>query len=211
MSFHSLGLRRDRIVQRLHRRYQSLFHVDRRRDVHRGGERIVGGLRHVDVIVGMNRRLAPERRAGELAAAVGNHLIHVHVELRAASRHPDMQRKHVLMLAGEDLVTGLNDQLVPLVVEPPAGVVGIGGGFLQSGVRGNHLARDQILPDAEMFERTLRLRAPQLVARHVDFTEAVGFFANAHCRHVAGLHSLSFSSLKLFLHHNPSCPQSPAR
>jgi hypothetical protein len=60
----------------------------------------------------MDRRLAAERRAGELAAAVGDHLVDVHVELGAAAGHPDMQRKHVVMLAGEDFVAGLNDQLV---------------------------------------------------------------------------------------------------
>ena len=38
------------------------------------------------------------------------------------------------MLAGQNLVADLNDQLVALVVEPPAGMVGIGGGFLQNGV-----------------------------------------------------------------------------
>jgi len=83
------------------------------------------------------------------------------------------------MLAGEDFITGLNDQLVPLVVEPPAGMIGIGGGFLQNGVRANHLARHEVLPDAEMFQRALRLCSPQLVARHTNFTEAVGWYAAA--------------------------------
>ncbi len=44
------------------------------------------------------------------------------------------------MLAREDLVADLNDQFVALVVEPLAGIIGIGGGFLQNGVRANHLA-----------------------------------------------------------------------
>jgi hypothetical protein len=35
-----------------------------------------------------------------------------------------MQRKHVVVLAREDLVARLNDQSVLLVVEPLAGVVG---------------------------------------------------------------------------------------
>ena len=75
------------------------------------GKDVVRRLRHVDVIVGMNRRLAAERRAGELAAAVGDHLVDVHVELGAAAGHPDMQRKHVVMLAGQDFVADLHDQL----------------------------------------------------------------------------------------------------
>ena len=64
------------------------------------------------------------------------------------------------MLAGEYLVTDLNDQLVGLVVEPLAGVVRVGGGFLQNGVRGNHLTRDQVLADAEVFKGALGLGAP---------------------------------------------------
>ena len=107
--FPLFGFRRDRIAQRLYRRYQSLFHVDCRGYIHCRGKRIVGRLRHIDVVVGMNWRLAPERRARKLAAAVRNHLIHVHIELRAASRHPDMQGEHVLMLASEDFTADVND------------------------------------------------------------------------------------------------------
>src|SRR5882672_11164103 len=74
---------------------------------------------------GMNRYLAPQRRAGNLAAAVGDHFIHIHVELRAAARHPYVQREHVVMLAGEDLVANLNDQVVALLIEALARKVGI--------------------------------------------------------------------------------------
>ena len=125
----------------------------------------------------MDRRLAAERRAGELAAAVGDHLVDVHVELRAAAGHPDMQREHVVMLAGQDLVADLHDQAVRLVVEPLAGMVGVGRRLLQDGVGGDHLARDQVLADAEMLERPLGLRAPQLVGRHAHFAETVGLLA----------------------------------
>jgi hypothetical protein len=36
----------------------------------------------------MNRILAAERRARELAAAIRDHLVDVHVELRTAAGHP---------------------------------------------------------------------------------------------------------------------------
>ena len=35
-----------------------------------------------------------------------------------------------------------------------------GGGFLQGGVCGDHFSGNQVLPDAEMFKRTLGLSAP---------------------------------------------------
>src|SRR5580704_9345758 len=103
----------------------------------------------------MNRRVASKRRAGKLAAPVRDHLVDIHVELGAAARHPHMQRKHIVMLACEDLVASLHDQLVTLIVEPLAGMVRDSGGFLQDGIGSDHLTRYQILADAEMLERAL--------------------------------------------------------
>src|SRR5712664_1542643 len=124
----------------------------------------------------MNRRLAPERRAGELAAAVGDHFVDVHVELSAAARHPDMQGKHVVVLAGEDFVASLDDQFITPIVEPLACAVRGGGGFLQGGVGGDHFAGNQIPANAEVLERALCLSAPQLVRRHFNHSEAVALF-----------------------------------
>ena len=63
-----------------------------------------------------------------------DHLVDVHVELGAAAGHPDVQRKHVVVLAGQDLVADLDDQAMYLVVEPLAGVIGVGRRLLQDGV-----------------------------------------------------------------------------
>src|SRR5262249_8886742 len=68
---------------------------------------------------------------------------------------------------------------VTLIIEPPAGMVRGCRGLLQDGVRGDHLARDQVAADAEMLERALGLRAPQLVGRHLDHAEAVALFSHA--------------------------------
>src|SRR6516225_6390805 len=88
-----------------------------------------------------------------------------------------MQWEHVVVLAGEDLVAGLHDQLVASVVQPAAGMVRDGGGLLQDRVAGDHLARNEILADAEMLQRALRLRSPQLVCRYLDNAEAVSFLS----------------------------------
>src|SRR6516164_8407655 len=101
--------------------------------------------------------VTPKRSTGELTTPIGDYFIDVHVELSAASSHPDVQRKHVVMLAREDFVTGLNDQLIALIIKPLAVVVGNGGSFLQRGVGLDHLARDEVLADAEMFKRALGL------------------------------------------------------
>src|SRR5215469_14076801 len=111
----------------------------------------------------MNRCLAPERRASDLTAAVGDHLVYVHVELGAATGHPHMQGEHVMMLAGKDFVTGLSDEFVLLIAQSLTGVVDRRGGFFQNGVSGDHFTRNQVLADAEMLERALGLRTPKLV------------------------------------------------
>jgi hypothetical protein len=51
------------------------------------------------------------RRARELVASVGDHFVHVHVELSAAAGHLDVQREHFVMLSSEDLTADLNNQL----------------------------------------------------------------------------------------------------
>src|SRR6516164_4731715 len=126
----------------------------------------------------MHRLMASERRAGELATSIGDHLVNVHVELGAAAGHPDMQGKHVAVLTCQDLVACLNDQLVTFIIEPFAIVVRDGSGLLQGGIGSDHLARDQVSPDAEMLERTLSLCTPQLVVGNFNDTEAVSLFSH---------------------------------
>jgi hypothetical protein len=168
------------VSKRRHGGYKALLDIHRCRDVHGAWERVVGRLRHVDIVVWMNGPFAGERRACELTAAVRNDLIYVHVELRSASRHPHVKRKHVLMLAGENLITRLENEPVLVVAQPPAIVVGIRRALFQSRVRRDHLAGDEIVADAEVLQRALRLGAPQLVAGNIDPTQAVSFCANAH-------------------------------
>src|SRR5580658_8572273 len=114
----------------------------------------------------MNRRLGAKWCARELAAAVRNYLVHVHVELRAATRHPNMQGEHVLMPAGKNLVTSATDQCPPLIVQAAAGMVRIGCSFFQNRVGGDHLPWYEIRSDGEVLKRALGLRAPELVDRN---------------------------------------------
>ena len=67
------------------------------------------------------------------------------------------------MLAGEDFVAGLHDELEGLVAEPLLGMVHDRRGLFQDRVRLDHLPRHQIRADAEVLERALRLRAPKFV------------------------------------------------
>src|SRR6202048_5504509 len=101
----------------------------------------------------MNRPVASERGTGELATPVGDHLVDVHVELGATARHPDVQGKHVMMLTVQNLVAGLHDQLVALIVEPFAVVVGYGSCLLQNGIGGDYLTGNPNPFEAEVVVR----------------------------------------------------------
>src|SRR5262249_59756291 len=124
------------------------------------------------VVVRMNRLFAPQRCPRNLRTTVGDHLVDVHVELRTASGHPDVERKHVVMLAGEDLVANLNDQLVGLRTESPSREVRVGRRFFENRVGVDHLSWNEVRSDTEVLQRSLRLRAPKLVGGNTDFSEA---------------------------------------
>jgi hypothetical protein len=94
------------------------------------------------------------------------------------SANPNMQRKHVVVFAREDLVANPGDQLTSLITQPVPGVVCNGGSPLYDRAGGNHLWRDQGLPDAEVHQRALSLSAPEFVSRHIDVAEAVGLCTN---------------------------------
>src|SRR5262249_47339924 len=113
----------------------------------------------------MDRRLASKRRACELTTPVRNDLVHVHVELRPTAGHPDVQWKHIVMLARENLIARLHNESEALVIETVPGMIGNGRTFLQCGVSGDHLSWDQMESDAEMLQRTFGLGAPQLIRR----------------------------------------------
>ena len=58
------------------------------RHVHRGREDVVGRLAEVDVVVGMDAAARPRSPPSSSRGAVGQHLVHVHVGLRAGAGLP---------------------------------------------------------------------------------------------------------------------------
>ena len=57
--------------------------------MHDGREGIVGGGRHVDVVVGVDGLLGAHCAAEDLNGAVGDDLVGIHVGLGARARLPD--------------------------------------------------------------------------------------------------------------------------
>ena len=85
------------------------------------------------------------------------------------------------MLARQDLVAALHDQLMDVSGKPSVGVIDAGGGLLELEGCSDHFGWNQLLADAEVFQRPLGLGSPQPVCRNGDRAEAVGFVA--HVRH----------------------------
>jgi hypothetical protein len=83
----------------------------RRGNVHRRGEHVVGRLAEIDVVVGMQQALRAALAAEQLGGAVGQHLVGVHVRLRAGARLPDHQRELLVVPAREHLVGGARQRL----------------------------------------------------------------------------------------------------
>src|SRR5579862_2988106 len=125
----------------------------------------------------MDRRLTSKRGACELTTTIRDHFIHVHVELRSTTRHPDVQRKIMFVKATEDLVTGLYDEPVLLVRQATGRMVHICRCLFERGVGRNHLTGNEIMPDTEVLQGTLCLCSPEYVRRNVNLAEAVGFFS----------------------------------
>src|SRR5262249_52508598 len=61
--------------------------------------------------------------------------------------------------------------------EPARPVVDQGGRLLDDRVGGDHLPRDEVVSDTEMFQGPLGLRSPELLGRHIHRPETIVFNA----------------------------------
>ena len=147
--------------------------------MHRRGERIVGGLAHVDIVVGVR-----QLRAGQLVGTVGDHLIGVHVGLRARTGLPDDEREMPVQFAGDHFVAGPGDGR-SLFVGHLFGLelmVGKRGRFFQDAKGMNNLGGHGFNPNADfkILMAALGLRAPKPVGGHLHFAHRVMFNAIFH-------------------------------
>ena len=103
----------------------------------------------------------PSVAAGELDRAVRDHLVDVHVGLRAAAGLPDAQREVVVELAGDDLVGGLRRcRSAFSAASLPEVAVDERGGLLEDGHAADDRARHAVGADREVVQRALRSARP---------------------------------------------------
>ena len=170
-------LRIERVAQRTDGRQEPFGELRRGGDVHRGRERVVRGLREVDVVVRVHGGLRAELAPRDLDRPVRDDLVHVHVGLGARPRLPHVEGEVVVEGAGEDLVGGRDDQVRQRPVQQAAIRVLHRGGLLEEGESAHHLHRHAVrrrIADREVMQRPLGLRAPIAVGRDLDGSDRVG-------------------------------------
>ena len=170
-------LRIERVAERTDGRQEPLGELHRGGDVHRGRERVVRGLREVDVVVRMHGGLRAELAPRDLDRPVRDDLVHVHIGLGARPRLPHVEGEVVVEGAGEDLVGGRGDQVRQRPVQQAAIRVLHRGHLLEEGESAHHLHRHVVrrgVADREVMQRPLGLRAPIAVGRDLDGSDRVG-------------------------------------
>ena len=160
----------------LHQGRSELAHQALHRgDVHRRGKHVVGRLAHVDVVVRMHQPAVAARPPQQLAGAVRQHLVDVHVGLRPGAGLPHHQGKLVGVLAFDDFIGGGNDRRRLAIVEQSQQMVHHGRGPFDLRQRPDQLARLALAGNVEIEQRTLGLGTPQALRGHLDRAEGISF------------------------------------
>ncbi|MPN17606.1 hypothetical protein SDC9_164961 [bioreactor metagenome] len=141
--------------------------------MHGRGIDVIARLALVHVIVGVHQARFATLAAQQFAGALGQHLVDVHVGLRARARLPDHQRELVRMLSTNHLVRRSHDGLGLFLVEQSQLLIHRGRRALDLRERMDDFLRLSLAADLEILNRALRLRTPQLVRGNVDQTESV--------------------------------------
>jgi hypothetical protein len=174
-----LGLGFHGMLKVPHLREQVLVDLPDGGDVHRGGEGVVGGLAHVDVVIGVDGCLGPQCAADQLDRPVADDLVDVHVALRAGPGLPYVQREVVVQRAGDHLVGDAGDQVGFPARQAALAAVDERGGLLDVAVGVVDGLGHAVVADGEVDQGPLRLGAPVPVGGHLDGAHRVRFAAGA--------------------------------
>jgi len=169
------GLGDERVAQPLDGRHERILELGDGGDVHHRGEGVVARLAQVDVVVGVDRGAGPAARPGQLVGPVGDHLVGVHVALRAAAGLEHDQRELRVEGALHDLAGGADDQPGFIVRQAAELLVGLCRRELEHAERPDHAPApaEPVGPDGEVLDRPLRLRAPVVPGGDAHLAHAV--------------------------------------
>ena len=151
----ALGLARERALELLERGQQLVGRTIERREVHGAGEHVVGGLAHVDVVVGVHA----------VAGQRGEDLVGVHVRRGARAGLEDVDRELRVVVAGGHLVARARDRVGELGVELAQVGVRPGRGALDAPEPVDDRGGDRLAGDGEVVDGLLRLAAVERLSR----------------------------------------------
>ena len=172
-----LRLVREQRPQVLQRRDQLLLDGGARGDVDGGRDDVVRRLAEVDVVVGVDARVA-----GFVQKAVGprrDHLVRVHVGGGAGAGLVDVEHELVVPVAARDLGGGPGDRPRDVVVHVPQVAVDPRGRFLDQAQRLDEAASETLAADGEVLEGALGLGSVQGVGGDVNLAEGIALHAVA--------------------------------
>ena len=151
-----------------------------RRNVHGGGEGIVGGLGHIHVIVGVQQIFSQMD-----VSHVGDDLIGVHIGLGAGAGLPDNQWELVVAVPGDDLLAGLRNggKLLVRHFLRANGGVGHGRRLFQIPEGSDDLLGHgfQAYADGEVLHAALGLSPPEFIRGDPNLAHGIVFNAVFHC------------------------------
>ena len=139
----------------------------------------------------MDRLLGSDDAAGDLDRPVGDDLVGVHVGLGARPGLKYDQRKLVVELAVDDILSCMDDEFGLLLRQLPELEVRQRRAFFQEAERADHRPAPAVPlgADREVEPGALGLRAPQVFRRHPNFAERVFFDAKFLAFRHNGLHA----------------------
>mmetsp|Transcript_41097 Transcript_41097/g.86338 ORF Transcript_41097/g.86338 Transcript_41097/m.86338 type:complete len:348 (+) Transcript_41097:567-1610(+) len=161
-----LAFRFERVEQYLKTGDGTAQYRDNRCNVHRCGEGIVRALAHVAMIIRMDGILAPHLTSQNHNGTVRQHLIHIHIRLRSASRLINHQWELIIVLPAHNLIGRLSNRIGYLLGQlPPIGLVApiFRTAFFNERLRVHDFHGHATLPAAngEVLDGSLRLGAPE--------------------------------------------------
>ena len=151
--------------------------------MHGGRIGIVGGLRLVYIVVGVDFLLGIFQGAAQkYMRTVGNHLIRIHVGLGARTCLPDHQGKLAVVLACKNFVTNLGNNVCLVLLQYAQLGIGQRCSFLQYGKGMDDLQGHAVFLSANLkiIDRTLRLRSPVGRSWNLHRSHGVFFYTDGH-------------------------------
>ena len=134
---------------------------------------VVGRLRQVHVVVGIDGGIVAARAAQQLQRDVGDHLVGIHVGGGAGTALQHVDDEVIEAITGDDQIAGRDDGGGDLRFQRAQFAVGDGGGLLHHGERLHEfgIVAQQDAGDGEVLHRPGRVDAVVGIGRNFHFAD----------------------------------------